>query len=226
VKALCRELCLSGKCVYTASNETLLADGYRANTAEPQLTYPVESVTIAMPKFKMQLLSHKLADDFMLHVKRRSPDLHPLTVKLFDIIKQLEEVAVSLLPGFKTPMSTAVPLREWGAYPDDLKKKYYIQAEYSPLLQHLEHLYEAAAIIVSSQQSNLELSMLYLEMVGMMSLGRREEGLMSELADAWKDEWAKMYRAEHLKQVSNSLFLASECLYRLHVFSFPPPWIA
>jgi hypothetical protein len=226
VKALCRELCLSGKCVYTASNETLLADGYKANTAQPQLIYPAEKVRIAMPNFKMQLQCQKLADDFMLHVKRRSAELHPLTMKLFDIIKQLEEFSSSLWPGFKTPMSTAVPLREWGAYPDDLKKRYYIQPEDSSLLECLEHLYEASAIIVSSHQSNLELSMLYLEMVGMMSLGRREEGLMSELADAWKDEWPRMYRAEHLKQVSHSLLLASKGLYRLHVLTFAPPWIA
>lgn len=57
VIALCRELCLSGKCIYSASNEQLLADGYRANAATAQLSFPQQTFDLCTSDFKMKLRS-------------------------------------------------------------------------------------------------------------------------------------------------------------------------
>jgi hypothetical protein len=202
VKALCRELCLSGKCLYTASNEQLLADGYRANIAMPELSCPSQSIYIAMPSFKMKLRSDKLVDDFMLRIEERSSDVHHLSFKLFDIIKYYEQHAVWFWPGFKSPIFSGIPLKDWGArHTGFMRQAGHGQVERLSVLKVLEHLYEAAAIIVKSQQSDLELSMIYLEMVQIMSDSGPNRGPLGELADAWRAARPTMTRAKHLKQV-------------------------
>ena len=65
----------------------------------------------------------------------------------------------------------------------------------------LEHLYEAAALIVNSQQGNLELGMMYLGMMGVLEEGRCVGGPLGSLDAMWDKERYTMKRAEHLKEV-------------------------
>ena len=108
VVALCRELCLSGRCIYSASNDQLLADGYRANTAVAERT-----VDLSTQSFRIQLRSDMLLDGFMLRVKiGKCPPLHPLTMLLFSTIKHYEATAAVLCPGFTSPIKERLPLRD------------------------------------------------------------------------------------------------------------------
>lgn len=219
VVALCRELCLTGRCIYSASNEQLLKDGYRANHAVAQLCTPH---TLFTHDFEMNLRSDKLLDDFLLHIKHRKvPPLHPLSLQLFDTIEQFESTASSTRVEFKSPIKEGKPAREWGT--EVVKHQtasergkvnacgpcVHIGDRGGPLapgahmtdLQVLEHLYEAAALIVNSKQSNLELAMMYLRMMGVLEEGRRCGGLLGILAEMWESVRDAMKRADHLKEV-------------------------
>lgn len=79
-------------------------------------------------------------------------------------------------------------------------------------LELLEHLYEAARLVVASNQAGLELSMMYLEMAGVL-----RGGGMGDLAHAWDDVKGSFTRAAKLKEVCCHAPL--DVCYCLHVLA-------
>lgn len=60
---------------------------------------------------------------------------------------------------------------------------------------------------MKSMQANLELGMIYLEMMGVLKEGKRVGGPLGGLTDMWETCKHEMYRAEHLQQVWSAVSL-------------------
>lgn len=170
--------------------------------------------------------------------ERKCPPLHKLTLLLFDSIKEYESIVSNSHQGFLSPIVASKALRDWGAYAFKQQSpceradahacrpcidgsmlycnhctstrpgKVLAREKEWTALQMLEHLYEAAALMVNSHQSNLELGMMYLDMMGVLKEARRVGGTLGQLAEHWVTERRTMTRAEHLKQVRQCLVCA------------------
>lgn len=131
---LCTELCLSSQCIYTSSNEQLLADGCQANSATAQLSVPSGTAphpstppstsskslnSTATPDetgtavsgvystndLRIEAQPHVMLQVMLGHVKiRRTPPLHPLTLQLFDTIEEYEKLARETDFSFESPI--------------------------------------------------------------------------------------------------------------------------
>lgn len=252
---LCEELCLSHKCLYTASDEQLLADGYRANTAVAELAVPQtsssaratagtpsrgcdttdgrdeNSVTLGTRGTGSLLIEtppHNPIPVMLGHIKQRStPPLHSLTLLLFDAIAEYELLAKAVDGDFRSPIwegrsckngeSKPMRLKEWGEYavkqqckvaaPGRTSKRQKTvgsnawDAYVDTGLGVLEHLYEAGRLLIASKQEGLELSMLYLDMVGVSKRGEGRSGALRKLAEQWGQACGSFTRAQHLQEV-------------------------
>jgi hypothetical protein len=221
VQKLCAELCLSGKCLFTATPTQLVSDGYLATAATAKLSSPTGNQSSAEgdtntagrdPIFDTSALlipgkPHELLSDMKdLLLKRSVPPLHPLTLKLFDTITAAEESIKCLDPTFVSPIWQASKQRLalWGEYAHkrQLSKGRDAAAHVRThaLLQVLEHLYEAARLVVASRQAGLELAMVYLKMMNVIGAGP-SVGVAVPLTAAWDGCRKQFKRCAHLKEV-------------------------
>lgn len=252
---LCAELCLSHQCLYTASDEQLLADGYKANTATAQLSSPNHATPTTTPTpasacastaassatlprerkdgsvvvlgtddLIIETQPHLLIPVMLGHIKSRiTPPLHPLTLQLFDTIERYEKLAKSADSAFKSPIwegkkGKSLRLKEWGEYAVKKQSKgggvktkkrkadACMDSETEgtgkkTALELLEHLYEAARLVVASQQGALELGMMYLNMTGVLKEGERVGGALGALVQQWTQVRSKLRRAQDLQEV-------------------------
>lgn len=145
-----------------------------------------------------------------LFKRRAAPPLHTLIIALVDTIRELEVEAKRQDAAFRSPIfeQSGRRLAEWGEYA-------FKAVDRSParhVLLELEHLYEAARLVVASKQEGLELAFMYLEMAGVLS-GGRESDTVRALGRSWSQLRGDFGRAARLKQV---------CCAPSSVYSRPP----
>jgi hypothetical protein len=170
---------------------------------------------------------HTMLPDFLEHVRQRSEPLHPLTLQLMDTIQAVEVRAAAADSTFQSPIwqGKRTRLADWGEYAVKQQQSTKCGAMARVEYEVLEHLYEAARLVVASRQMALELGIRYLEMVGL--LGGTAAGPIAQLRAAWLElrDAPVLHRCQHLKQVLASLPCHALCLRLLHVpLVVQPQW--
>jgi hypothetical protein len=216
VQKLCAELCLSGKCLFTATPTQLYSDGYLATAATAKLCLSIgnqgsagdTSIARRNSMFDTSALllpgkPHNLLSEMKeLLLKRSVPPLHVLTLRLFDAITAAERSIKRLDPTFASPIwqATEQRLAGWGEYVQKrLLSKGSKAAPVQALLQVLGHLYEAARVVVASRQAGLELAMMYLQMMHVMPT---IHCTTVSLTATWERCRNQFKRCAHLKEVA------------------------
>eukprot|EP01041_Mallomonas_annulata_P004885 gene4885-9740_t len=223
VEELCNELSIVN--VYTATTEELKAGGYHAGEAAPQLGPSITSALsddlsdgdsdddvdldisqdpTGMPP-PLPGKVHEALPDFLKAVSTRSALLHPLVHALMDAVRDTEARVKRLDPSFMSPIGKsgkAGRVAEWGEYANKQASKRRSADELRVAYELLENLYEATRLVVSSRQTAVELSMQYLEMMGVIRV-QQSTGHTSvdALIRMWNEKKNEFCRLRHLKEV-------------------------
>lgn len=203
---LCSELNISGDCIFSASQEELIADGYHASaTSSVMLTSDLDlsGSTAGMDGLEIPGKPHAVMSDFMRCYKARS--LHALSLEVVDSVHVVEALVFHLDAHFVTPIGAAGKRGksgEWSFYAHERKTSCggRGQEQLQQLYNALEHLYEAMRLLINSRQTALELAMTYLEMNGVLLLLLHVPALAS-LNASWRSYRDKFCRIAHLKEV-------------------------
>lgn len=192
---LCGELNISGDCIFSASQEELITDGYFASIKSTvQLTSDLDLGAI-LDGLEIPGKPHEVMSDFMRCYKART--LHPLSLETFDLVYVVERLIHKFDGSFVTPIGASGKRGksgEWGSYANSQGRKF--SGMNARLYNVLEHLYEAVRLIINSRQAALELAMCYLEMTGVLS-----HPVLSSLCAHWNSSRDQFCRVAHLKEI-------------------------
>lgn len=196
---LCSELNISGDCIFSASQEELIVDGYHASaTSSVMLTSDLDLIgsTAGMDGLEIPGKPHAVMSDFMRCYEARS--LHALSLEVVDSVRSVERHVVRLDARFVTPIGAAGKRGksgEWSFYANE-RKTTCTGRELQQLYHVLEHLYEAMRLLINSRQTALELAMTYLEMNDVLHVPA-----LSSLNKNWRSCKDNFCRIAHLKEV-------------------------
>lgn len=212
IRSLLSELNVQADHVFTRTPEQLIADGYQGNCSATQLAAEdsMENSTIFEVEnnagvFDLEIpgKAHSALDDFLHFVRSGGPRIHPLSVRLMEAITSIEGVVKEKDAHFVTPIGKKGKqgkVSAWGEYAHK-HRKLASSLALKGLYETLEHLYEAARLLVNSRQLSLELAFNYLCMVGLLS---DDDG-----TSRWSDNPIVI---QHLQELSS---LWSECKEQL-----------
>ncbi|KAJ1565172.1 Interferon-induced helicase C domain-containing protein 1, partial [Nowakowskiella sp. JEL0078] len=208
VRDLCNELGISGSdCIFSASTEELLADGYsgashNSSTSTLNLSKIDNNINLEIPG-----KPHTSLDDFLKCVKQRRSPIHPLSLELMDVVRKTEIEIKTIDKEFSSPIGAHGKygrVSEWGKYATSQSLCFKKNIELERLYSSLSHLYEAVRLIVNSRQVSLELSMSYLEFYGVFaesSMPKSTTKYLLKLFQIWKEYKPEFTRLSHLKEV-------------------------
>lgn len=224
VEELCADLRMSGDCLFTATTEELITDGYHGNTAsQVDVRSDLSLSEDGRQSLEIPGRPHEALADLLRHVTERLPPIHDLSVYLMDVIHQLEvKIKQEWDSSFVSPIGVGGKrgrVAAWGEYANQKYKSHLRKHQNASRAYYLlEHLYEAARLVANSRQGALELAMRYLEMYGILKLenqtnsdgsGSRstytlqpwEISLLAPLEGLWNAKHSDFCRLTHLKEV-------------------------
>ena len=194
VDDLCSALHILEGGILTCKQEELVAGGFHAPINKADLVTEMEARlgtdAVRLDGRSTQSLEipegdSKLAS-FIRHVREEIPPIHPLSIALVSALAATEAAIRVSDAEFVSPICVE-KLAEWGVYAQACRTKLAKCKSNMPLIQLyslLEHLYEAARIVISSSQLSLELGFHYLQMFGILP----KDGVSGDADD---DDWAK-----------------------------------
>ncbi|KAJ2994284.1 Interferon-induced helicase C domain-containing protein 1 [Globomyces sp. JEL0801] len=204
IEHLCFDLNLNGNCIFTATEDELINDGYHASISA-EVSLGVDSEPVCSDQVKELELPgkvHNSLGDFLHHVQTRSKPIHSLSLALMSAIKTLEAEISMLDTSFITPIGRKGKMGNvgsWGTYAHkkiDTSKSKSLKDMYSIL----EHLYECARVIINSRQRHLELGMQYLIMNALINNSSTNRHLQP-LSIQWQQLSQEFTSLMHLKSV-------------------------
>ena len=187
------ELSLQPGGIVTSTTEELQQGGYHATVCQTDVHSGIDVSAREMSALEIPRMVHQALADFLDHVRENKAPIHPLSISLMEAIASLE-VSIKTRDGnFESPVGQKGAkgrLAEWGVYAHAQRKKAKSGSALDAWYELLEHLYEAARIIINSRQLSLELAFQYLLMVGVLPSQITSATCttsISMLADCWDE---------------------------------------
>ena len=209
IESLCTELRIDAGCIFTATPQQLIDDGYHAGSSSA--INMSDDVTLQEEYLQYQAVEipgqpHEGLQDFLRHVTDRIPPIHDISIALMSCITSVEGLVRQAMPSFKSPIGLKGKLGRiavWGKVVKKLSQKRRTSVELIRRFSLLEHLYESARLIINSRQCALELAMYYLDSMKVLdrSAAAAHEPCLLPMIDLWALQQSQFSRLDHLKQV-------------------------
>lgn len=175
VANLCKLLRVRGEYVISSTKEELRAGGYHAADVEPEVSTGKAYITLesddeACAGLEIPTQTSEMLQTFLYYVDNRYEPIHPLSLALMAVLRDMEQKGREYDPEFIEPRVFKDKIGDWGDYVHERALSPTATDIQRAIYTVLEHLYEAVRIIVNSKQLALELAMRYLEMTNILGL--------------------------------------------------------